>query len=69
MPNEKEHINLGDWLHIFQIVVLFISLGILYEKIDMSMQTTNAHTVKIDRIEHYLSSKDANYWKITKDDQ
>jgi hypothetical protein len=62
-------LNLGDALHIFQIAVLLVSLGIVYEKFDANALVTAIHTQQLDRIEHYLSSKDPNYWNASRNDQ
>ncbi len=64
-----QQFNAGDWLHIAQIVVLIASMGVFYEKIDSAMTAVQSHSKQIERIEHYLSSKDANYWKLSKENQ
>lgn len=55
-------LNIGDWLHLLQIAVLFISLGFAWSRLDMAAAQVNHHTQQLDRIEHYLSSRDPNYW-------
>ena len=53
---------MGDLLHLVQIGVLLISIGIVYEKFDQNQKVTSTHTDQLNRIEHYLSSQDAHYW-------
>jgi hypothetical protein len=55
-------LNLGDILHILTIVTLVFSMGVAYQKFDANAIVTNIHTQQLDRIEHYLSSKDKDYW-------
>jgi hypothetical protein len=59
-PDQK--FNLGDLLHIIQIAVLLVSIGIVYEKFDANAAVTATHTQQLDRIERYLSSEDSDYW-------
>jgi hypothetical protein len=58
--------NLGDVLHLVQIAVLLITIGISYQKFNQNAETTGTHTEQLNRIEHYLSSKDPNYWNESK---
>jgi hypothetical protein len=58
--------NLGDTLHLIQIAVLLISLGVIYEKFDIFTSQVTTHTRQLDRIEHYLSSKDSHYWDASR---
>jgi hypothetical protein len=69
MDNSGNHWNLGDALHILQIAVLLVSIGIVYAKFDANAITTGVHTEQLNRIEHYLSSKDPNYWKDSRKDE
>jgi hypothetical protein len=55
-------LNAGDFLHLVQIAILLVSLGIAYEKFDANAVVTGIHTQQLDRIERYLSSKDSDYW-------
>lgn len=61
--------TIGDLLHMIEIAMLFISLGVSYEKFEQTRAQVEVHTQSLDRIEHYLSSKDAKYWKLSKQDQ
>lgn len=61
--------NFGDLLHLVQIAVLLISIGIVYEKFDANAAVTNVHTEQLNRIEHYLSSKDPEYWSQSRKDE
>lgn len=54
--------NAGDALHIVQIAILLITLGIGYEKLQETEQMVIGHTQVLNHIEHYLSSKDSHYW-------
>jgi len=69
MNGDKYIWNLGDLLHLLQIAVLFISIGIVYAKFDANAVITNVHTQQLDRIEHYLSAHDSNYWRDSKKDE
>jgi hypothetical protein len=59
----------GDTLHIIQIAVLLISIGIVYEKFDANSLVTAIHTQQLNRIEHYLSAHDPKYWDESKKDE
>lgn len=54
--------NMGDGLHLLQIAILLIAIGVAYEKFDENTKVTGTHTEQLNRIEHYLSSKDSRYW-------
>jgi hypothetical protein len=69
MDNNGMRWNLGDALHIFQIAILLIAIGIVYEKFDANAIVTGTHTEQLNRIEHYLSSKDPDYWDHSKRDE
>jgi hypothetical protein len=69
MNGEGTKWNLGDVLHAFQIALLLLSLGVAYEKFDENTKVTATHTDQLNRIEHYLSSKDADYWNHSKRDE
>ena len=67
MPERRERTwNLGDLLHLVQIAVLLISIGIVYEKFDIFTAQVAVHTQQLDRIERYLSSNDPEYWLKSK---
>lgn len=61
--------NLGDILHIVQIAVLFITIGIVYAKFDANNAVTTIHTQQLNRIEHYLSAHDPKYWDERRNDE
>jgi hypothetical protein len=69
MTIDGKEFNFGDLLHIIQIAVLFISIGIVYAKFDSNAAVTTIHTQQLNRIEHYLSSKDQNYWNASRSDE
>jgi hypothetical protein len=56
--------NRGDVIHLAQIATLFICMGMAYQQLKASAEQVNQHTHQLDRIEHYLSSRDPAYWKI-----
>lgn len=45
--------------------ILQANLGVTYEKFQQTADMVGTHGDKLDRIEHYLSSKDPQYWKRT----
>jgi hypothetical protein len=61
-------INSGDLLHLLEIAVLLISVGVSFEKFQVTQDQVTEHTQQLNRIEHYLSSRDAHYWEIVKGD-
>lgn len=65
--NHSRSINTGDIIHIVQIAVLLMSLGIMYEKFQVTETQVQTHTNQLNNIEHYLSSKDPNYWTIVRE--
>lgn len=69
MDNNGKNLNLGDVLHLAQIAVLLISIGIVYEKFDAFTLQVSTHTRQLNRIEHYLSSKDPEYWTHAEKDE
>jgi hypothetical protein len=68
MTGNRRSFNRGDWLHLIQIAVMLFSLGIAYAKIqEAAVQSgRNAHT--LERVEHYLSSRDPDYWQRAKEE-
>ena len=66
---DRHQWNIGDALHLVQIAILLISLGKAYEKFDANAQVTGKHTEQLDRIEHYLSSRDSKYWEDSRKDR
>jgi hypothetical protein len=69
LENNGRSWNLGDILHLVQIAVLLISIGIAYEKFDIFTSQVSVHTQQLNRIEHYLSSKDSEYWNHSEHDE
>ena len=69
MNGDKHEWSLGDLLHLVQIAVLLISIGIIYAKFDANTTVTGIHTQQLNRIEHYLSSRDSHYWDESKKDE
>lgn len=67
--NGDQKITLGNWLTILQIALLVGSVGVVYQKVDSALHAVASHTQQLQRIEHYLSSKDSNYWKLSREDQ
>jgi len=63
MNGDRRQFNTGDVLHIAQIVVMLVSLGIGYQKLADAVGRVDFHSDQLNRIEHYLSSHDANYWR------
>jgi hypothetical protein len=74
MDNAQEQritkqLNVGDVLHLVQIGVLLVSIGIAYEKFDANAAQVGVHTQQLNRIEHYLSAHDPHYWDESRKDQ
>lgn len=69
MENNGSRWNLGDGLHVLQIAILLVSIGVAYEKFTESTTQVSIHTQQLNRIEHYLSSKDSKYWDRTAKDE
>lgn len=66
MNGNRHQWNVGDFIHLVQIAILLISIGIVYAKFDANSTVTNIHTQQLNRIEHYLSSRDPKYWDESK---
>ena len=64
--NGGKRINFGDVVHLIEIATLFVSIGVTYQKFEQTMALVNTHAQSLDRIEHYLSTKDSKYWQIAK---
>lgn len=69
MNGDRHQWNLGDILHVIQILALAFTLGGIYATFKSVNATTEIHTQQLNRIEHYLSSKDANYWTERRKDE
>jgi hypothetical protein len=65
----SKNLNLGDVLHLVQIATLLFCIGVAYQKFDANAAVTNVHTQQLNRIEHYLSAKDPDYWNVSKRDE
>ena len=65
----RQRLNAGDWLHLLQILVLLVSVGVFYERVETAMKAVDHQGAELDRIEHYLSAKDADYWQLRKQDE
>jgi hypothetical protein len=57
---------MGDILHLVQIAFLLVSLGVGYEKLQEAESLSQANNATLNRVEHYLSSKDPDYWHRSK---
>jgi hypothetical protein len=62
-------LNFGDILHILTIITLVFSMGVAYQKFDANAAVTAIHTQQLDRIEHYLSAHDKDYWSQSRKDE
>jgi hypothetical protein len=67
MAGEPLRLNTGDWLHLLQIAVMLISLGAAFERFRVMSENIDQHTDQLNRMEHYLSSRDPEYWQRTKE--
>jgi hypothetical protein len=67
MHSDRRSFNGGDLLHLVQVVVLIASLGASYEKFQEIQTSVETHNQQLNRIEHYLSSRDNTYWKKTEE--
>lgn len=67
MGPDRRAISTGDILHVLQIAVLLAAAGVAYAKFQDSAEQSQANAHKLDRIEHYLSSRDPEYWQRSKD--
>ena len=63
------HLNVGDIAHLAEIAVVVVALFGFYAKVDQAMKAVESHSAQLQRIEHYLSSKDANYWKLSRENE
>jgi hypothetical protein len=68
MTGNRRSFNRGDWLHLVQIAVMLFTMGIAWAKIQSAAEQSsrNAHT--LERVEHYLSSRDPEYWQRAKEE-
>lgn len=64
-----KRLNVGDLLHLLEIAVLLISIGVAYEKFTAAADQVELQRAQLNRVEHYLSSKDPDYWRLSKETQ
>ena len=67
MTDRREALNTGDVLHMLQIAALLIAAGVAYGKFNVIAEQSQENHVQLNRIEHYLSSRDPRYWELTKE--
>lgn len=65
MTLDRKPLNTGDVLHIFQIALLVGAMGMAYQQFQEQKAAVAEHTVQLNRVEHYLSSRDPRYWEFT----
>jgi len=75
-PNGRKQWNLGDVVNLAQLGMLIASLcfglikvGAIEARFDAILAQVGHHSQQLDRVEHYLSSKDAKYWQQSREDQ
>lgn len=68
MNGDRHTWNVGDVLHLIQIAMLLVALGVAYEKFQVMAEQVTATGKQLQRVEHYLSSKDSEYWHRSKDE-
>lgn len=64
---DKPSFNSGDILHLLEVVVLLVGMGVAYDKLQTAADQVANHSRQLDRIEHYLSSRDPEYWQRTRE--
>lgn len=57
--------NAGDFLHVIEIALVVFAMGKGYQELQEYGRLAQQSASKLDRIEHYLSSKDSAYWQKT----
>jgi hypothetical protein len=57
--------NWGTITNFLTIAAVILSIGMNYQKFQENAQAVASHSQALQRIEHYLGSKDANYWRET----
>lgn len=62
-------LNTGDFLHILQIALLVGAMGMAYQQFQEFKTQVQGHTVQLNRVEHYLSSRDPRYWEFTRKEE
>jgi hypothetical protein len=58
--------NWGTITNLLTIGAVLVSIGMNWQKFEENAKSVAEHSQALVRIEHYLSSKDANYWRETK---
>lgn len=61
----SKRVTIGDVLHFLEIAVMLIAIGVNYGKFQQIAADVSNHGLALDRIEHYLSSQDQQYWHKT----
>lgn len=61
--------GIAEVLHTIEIAVLLLSLGATYERLQAAAVQVGTLTDDVTRIEHYLSSKDSSYWKLSRENR
>ncbi len=67
MTTNPFRLNPGDWLHVMEAVVMLITLGMFIRTIQYTEAQVDKHSDQLNRIEHYLSSRDPEYWQRTQE--
>lgn len=60
-------ITSGDIIHIAEFVMMLVTLGMFIQTMKYTAAQVDKHTDQLNRIEHYLSSRDPEYWERTKE--
>lgn len=66
---DQKKLERSEWLQIAHLIVFLFALAGWYYQSQEDHRTLQQHGVTLNRVEHYLSSKDAGYWKISKEDE
>ena len=69
MTTDRPRVNIGDVLHLLEIAVLLMSIGVSYAKFTQAANAVEMHAAQLSRIEHYLSSKDPAYWRLSRESE
>lgn len=59
---ERRPLNSGDVLHIVQLLLMVLFLGAYYQKLEDGLAELRSLGTRVERMEHYESSKDPHYW-------
>jgi hypothetical protein len=66
MPEGKIDGRLTYVLYVIQIVVFIAGFGIAYQRFDDAAKKVEVHTEQLNRVERYLSMKDPDYWRLSR---